>query len=206
MQQMIPKENILTLEPAKSFDNESLPDLQEIDSPIDMVSSFNDPDPNPDQLSSSRTFGEVYICNENTFGEFFRINELNTFDIQKFQGQEDQLYVFFKDKNDNHQISSIEKVHIQNIRHAKNKKSVDFKEAIAEWNLTDTQMVHQICLTNDQLIIRQSQGKIVEVQKGQLEVSILKNIYFPPKIKISGKYICFFECSIKLFGFIMTDK
>lgn len=57
-----------------------------------------------------RTFGEVYLCNENTFGEFFRIQEFDTFDIEKFQGTEDRLFVFFRDTENNSQVAIIEKL------------------------------------------------------------------------------------------------
>jgi hypothetical protein len=56
-----------------------------------------------------RIFGEVYLCNENTFGEFFRIQEFDTFNIEKFQGTEDKLFVFFQDENDDNKVAIIEK-------------------------------------------------------------------------------------------------
>ena len=57
----------------------------------------------------SRTFGEVYLCNEETFGEFFRIQEFDTFNIEKFQGTEDKLFIFYQDETDQNRIAVIEK-------------------------------------------------------------------------------------------------
>jgi hypothetical protein len=56
-----------------------------------------------------KTFGEIYLCNENTFGEFFRIDQFNSLDIQNFQGTDDNLFVFFRDNCEEPQISSISK-------------------------------------------------------------------------------------------------
>ena len=64
---------------------------------------------NQSQKSTKRSFGEVYICNEDTKNEFFRVDEFNTFDVLKFEGAEDHLIVFFKDEQDNHKIAAIEK-------------------------------------------------------------------------------------------------
>ena len=60
-------------------------------------------------LENTRIFGEVYLCNEQTFGEFFRIQEFDTFKIEKFQGTEDKLFIFFQDENDENKIAIIEK-------------------------------------------------------------------------------------------------
>jgi hypothetical protein len=58
---------------------------------------------------NERQFGEVYLCNEETFGEFFRIQEFDTYKIEKFQGTEDKLFIFFQDEKDENRIAIIEK-------------------------------------------------------------------------------------------------
>lgn len=56
-----------------------------------------------------KIFGEIYLCNENTFGEFFRIDQFNSYDIQNFQGNDNNLFVFFRDNSQQCQINSISK-------------------------------------------------------------------------------------------------
>ena len=63
----------------------------------------------PEIMKDERTFGEVYLCNEQTFGEFFRIQEFDTFKIEKFQGTEDKVFVFYQDENDENKIAVIQK-------------------------------------------------------------------------------------------------
>lgn len=65
--------------------------------------------PKSAKTETARTFGEVYLCNEETFGEFFRIQEFDTFKIEKFQGTEDKVFIFFQNEDGLSRIAMIRK-------------------------------------------------------------------------------------------------